>query len=955
MADMILGTAQGAVGSLLGRLASVLGEEAQLLGGVRRDMQFIKDEMESMNGFLLHAAEATSHGDEDQRARAWMKQVADVAYASQNCVDLYTHSLGTAGSRSAEQAGLLSYLRLLPRLLWTLPARHRIAVQIRELKLRSREVGERRLRYGVEPPASMGVHHGRTSEVATASGEESAKDKEQEDARRLALAEAEPAPFSGLCVTCWMSGHDARLEKKDDEPRPRVIALLGHSEEARAHIARASYWNPWAASSRPSNCMAWIQLGHKGPVGQSALLRDILVKLLAPQAADQLDDIAKWDEKQLLKKIRHHLQGKKFLIVLHDHGDDSTYEGIKSAFPHNNCSPGSAILVTTRSLDVAIHLSPDQIFKVDSLYPGLHDYLTDFYLDKVTSLLNNNYNITHLEPVLKAILEKLVYQTHNCKLFLYALYVNPIRALEDFQSLQDNLVLLSSWNESQVIMFAYNGLSTNCQNCLRYLTIFSKNTTFRRTRLVRRWSVEGTVTKRGRLGRLVEADCCFDELVAHKFVMPKDTDVTGKVKSCMMHDLIHDLVTNIASYDSLHRTNLPLQLAHCLPIHNQFQLQEATQQVNAARSKVYRNICCLFKPSYTAEIDESNAIKILLESLPFAQVGTLEVLDLEDCKDLKNHHLKNICNHVSQLKYLSLRNTDITELPKQIDKLQYLETLDIRQTKVQAFAKNSVVLPKLKHLLAGCQNVCKRQNTTNSEESFVTVQMPKTIGTMTELQVLSHVAVFGSGKELIDIGNLLQLTKLGVVLNECQEPIMRHLYRAIEILPRLRSLSIRNTADNNNAEDMSHITQQLLMPPKYLQILQISGMIGLPKWIKQVDKLTKIALHETLLAKEEIVILGELARLCCLRLGEKSCSENELNFSSNGFQSLKFLEIECSDITHINFVNKSTPKLEKIVWSSTASKSLSGIEFLQSLKELNVKGIIKGLELDRVKFRTIYH
>ncbi|CAN6372479.1 unnamed protein product [Urochloa humidicola] len=143
MADMILGSAQGAVGSLLSRLTSALNE-AQLLGNVRADVHFIKDEMESMNGFLLHMAVANGYGD-DYQASAWMKQVAEVAYASQNCIDIYVQTLGNRTGHG--QQGLLGFLHRLPMLLLTLPDRHRIATQIRELKVRAREVGERRLRY----------------------------------------------------------------------------------------------------------------------------------------------------------------------------------------------------------------------------------------------------------------------------------------------------------------------------------------------------------------------------------------------------------------------------------------------------------------------------------------------------------------------------------------------------------------------------------------------------------------------------------------------------------------------------------------------------------------------------------------------------------------------------------------------------------------------------------------
>lgn len=136
----------GAVDSLLGLLSSAIKDEARLLGGVHGDVQFIRDEMDSMNGFLLHLTK--TEGEHDDQLRAWMKQVRDIAYIAEDCIELYVRDLAPPDD------GFLAFLRHLPVYLWTAPARHRLATKIRELKVRVRDVGERRLRYGINVPGT---------------------------------------------------------------------------------------------------------------------------------------------------------------------------------------------------------------------------------------------------------------------------------------------------------------------------------------------------------------------------------------------------------------------------------------------------------------------------------------------------------------------------------------------------------------------------------------------------------------------------------------------------------------------------------------------------------------------------------------------------------------------------------------------------------------------------------
>jgi hypothetical protein len=152
MADLT----HGAVDSLLGILSGAIKDEAQLLSGVQGDIQFIRDEMDSMNGFLLHLTK--SGDDHDDQQRAWMKQVRDIAYIAQDCIELYMRDL------APPEKGIWARMRHVPVLLKTWWPRHRLANRLRDLKVRVRDVGERRQRYGVTVPEAK---KGNTNKNAT--------------------------------------------------------------------------------------------------------------------------------------------------------------------------------------------------------------------------------------------------------------------------------------------------------------------------------------------------------------------------------------------------------------------------------------------------------------------------------------------------------------------------------------------------------------------------------------------------------------------------------------------------------------------------------------------------------------------------------------------------------------------------------------------------------------------
>uniref|UniRef100_A0A0D9XUU9 Uncharacterized protein n=1 Tax=Leersia perrieri TaxID=77586 RepID=A0A0D9XUU9_9ORYZ len=518
----------------------------------------------------------------------------------------------------------------------------------------------------------------------------------------------------------------------------------------------------------------------------------------------------------------------------------------------------------------------------------------------------------------------------------------------------------------QVMVFCYSKLSTHHKSCLQYLTTFDKENSISRTCLVRRWLAEGTVAKQADEGSNLADDNSismeeageryFDELVSRGFISPAPpvlpTDL--KIKNCLVDPPVKEFIAKISKADNF-IDDLPTHLTHQIQIRELAQREKQPLQYYKPWWRTLMPPTVSGVPTATVDgepLPPMDEMVKLLKELP--EEYRLNVLDLGGCTGLKMYHLKKICELVPSLKYLSLRKTNIYWLPKQMSDLLNLETLDIRDTRVQANAMRNIFLQELKHLLAGRSGV--------DATLPYTVKIPKKIGKNTE--ILKHVQIKDghAQSELGRVASLKRLRKLGVVLSGSQDN-MAHLLRAIGTRREsLRSLSvwimpppIKNMAAGDGGfmtvDTIAIDGEQLFSFPKKLESLNIKCFKGnnntrgrIPQWVKGHQYLSKITLRHSLLTEDDLSALGKLISLHCLRLCRESYIDHTVIFKVDEFKELRFLMLDhvSNKTKKLEFQDGAVPKLEKIVWNLDVNMAgaitvdKSRLESLPRLMELKI-------------------
>ncbi|KAM3220615.1 putative late blight resistance protein R1B-17 [Capsicum annuum] len=219
---------------------------------------------------------------------------------------------------------------------------------------------------------------------------------------------------------------------------------------------------------------------------------------------------------ELADMLQKSLKGKRYLIVLDDIWDSEAWDAVRLCFPSEN--NGSRILLTTRNTEVARCAGTKNL----SLQMSFMDQHESWNLFET--------NCQQMPRV-------------TTKYFVVAGLLKSRRTIEYWENVAKDVKSVTNDPDKQfldVLGLSYNQLTSDLKACLLYFGIFPEDKEISAKSLSRFWMAEGFLKLENDLEG--EAEKCLHELVDRCLVLvcKKSPDGT-KIRSCKVHDLIHDL------------------------------------------------------------------------------------------------------------------------------------------------------------------------------------------------------------------------------------------------------------------------------------------------------------------------------------------------------------------------------------------------------------------------------
>jgi len=856
--------ATGAMSSLLPKLGELLLEEYNLQKSVKKGIEDLRDELLIIEAALKKVSDVPLD-QLDPLVKIWANNVRELSYAIEDSLDSFMVRI--EGLEPEKPHTFLGFIKKTCKKVTKLKIRREIANDIKDVQIQVKEVKERYDRY-------KDVIN--TTSAAT-----------KVDPRLLALYNK----VSNLVGLDEAIDQLKKMLSKSNDVSPqntKIISIVGFGGLGKTTLAKAVYDNLY----KKFDCGSFVSVGRNPD--QKKVLRDILYELDKKKYKHITE--SEMDERQLIDELRDFLAEKRYLIIIDDIWDTSTWEIIKCALLDSNSE--SRIISTTR-----IHEVANKIGGVYNIKPLSNSNSEKLFYSRIfgTGSISPHDQSSELS-------RKIVRKCGGVPLSiitLASLLVSKPR--DDWYKVFDSIGFGHEENEvventRKILAFSYYDLPFHLKACLLHLSVYPEDCLIGKNSVIWKWVAEGFVPIKQEIGAFELGQSYYNDLVNKSMIQSINPDDIGMIDGCRVHDIMLDLIRTFSSEVNFVITQDKVQDNTC----------SSNTSNSARRLAIHGGTVEHMDMGHVRSFYAMDFVDGVLPELLSFKV--LRVLALESCDFPAGICRFEHLGMLVQLRYLGLMGTPVAELPADIGHdLKFLQTLDVYGTGIKELPPSVSELAKL---------MCLR-----ADED--TVMMAR-IGKLTSLEELELHHVEKVPDFTTDLRKLTQLRVVEIYFDEMEESMHQELVKSVCNLHKIQTLDISSTSDEDMPVDgleewASHSNlRQLSLPDMTLP--------RRPSWMNpsSVPYVSYIWIQVEVLKVRDVKILGRLLSLRFLHLFSERNTVESYTIGSHEFQNLTYLfvtmEIVCGE--------GALPMLEELECEADAGKDVGLVGNMPFLKQV---------------------
>ncbi|KAJ7955864.1 Disease resistance protein [Quillaja saponaria] len=914
--------AQPVVSFVVDRLGDLLIQEAIFLYGVTGKVEQLQTQLRRMQSYLQ---DADRRQDEDESLRNWISEIREVAYDAEDAIE--TFALKAASRRS--RVGVLNIIKRYATITKKFLEIHQVGSEVDAIIARIGNFTTSLETYGIKP------ERGEASSSAYG--------------RQIVLRRSYSHIVEGVIIGLEEDVNILVEQLVNTNESCRVVSVCGMGGLGKTTLAKNVYHNSDVRHHFESFAWAYIS--------QQCQARDvwegILFKLICP-SKEQREEIASLREEELAKLLYQVQEEKKCLVILDDIWTAETWKSLSPAFPNGNAAAGSKILLTTRNTDVALHMDPtcflhqprclneDESWELfqKKAFPKKDD--PDFTISTEMEKLGREM-VGRCGGLPLAIIVLGGLLATKPTLYDWDLVRQNINSYLRREKGREQLL-----GVSEVLALSYYELPYQLKPCFLHLGHFPENFEMPTKKLIRVWVAEGIISMLQHEGEGEEtmedvAQRYLSELVERCMIQVVERSSTGRIRTCRMHNLMRDLCLSKAKQENfleiIYSWNVDEQV-DCLSLPMVSRERSSgnvrrlaiflDQGINRFLPSQYkgnrhlRSLICFREKS--SRLKEWGLMKSV-----FSKFKLLRVLDLEGIQGSGGKLPKEI-GYLIHLRFLSLRNSDIDELPLTIGNLRCLQTLNLLTW------NSTVQIPNVIWKMERLRHLHLPESCGDSAEKWQ-------LANLTNLQTLVNFPA-----EKCDVTDLTKFTNLRKLVID--DPVFGDIFKSQGVIfSRLESLFFVSN------EDMSF--NHILAGCPNLYKLHIEGPIDkFPEHHQISSKLAKLKLQGSRLHVDLMETLEKLPNLMSLDLQMDSFMGKKLICSEKGFPRLKHLLLY--DLTSLEewIVDKGAmPNLCRLQISNCTKLKMvpDGLRFITTLQELDIRSMFRTFRIKLEKGGEDYY